>query len=433
MPRCFGEHALALLGDAVGREALARNLADDDPAVRSYAAAFAGDARLISSADALQKLLDDATLDVRVRAAQSLLTLSRPALPDRQEDISVDVYPATKEHPRNSEGAVIELADGSLLYAVSRFIGGRDDASNAEIVARRSLDGGRTWGPVRVLQANVGQENVMSATLRRLPLSKGAPPAIGLFYLVKNGPDDLKVCLRISRDEAETFGQAIPVTSRPGYHVMNNDRVTILASGRILAPIASSGDWRKVNHFTSSCCLSDDGGLSWRHGAGSVDLAKRGAMEPEVLELNDGRVLMIVRTQLGYIAASYSEDGGGAWTAPASWGVKAPEAPATLRRVPATGDLLLVWNHTYESAAGHGGPRTPLNAAVSPDEGRNWTHFRTLETRDDQTYSYTSLTFVADRAVLSYYVTGPDGRLSSRFRSLPVRWFYEPEGRANEG
>ena len=33
-------------------------------------------------------------------------------------------------------------------------------------------------------------------------------------------------------------------------------------------------------------------------------------MEPEVLELNDGRVLMIVRTQLGEIYASYSNDRG---------------------------------------------------------------------------------------------------------------------------
>jgi len=47
---------------------------------------------------------------------------------------------------------------------------------------------------------------------------------------------------------------------------------------------------------------------------------------------------------------------------------------------------------------------------------------------DNQGYAYTSLTFVQDRALLSYYVHDEQtGRISSRFRSLPVRWLYEKE------
>ncbi len=71
-------------------------------------------------------------------------------------------------------------------------------------------------------------------------------------------------------------------------------------------------------------------------------------MEPEVIELIDGRVMMIVRTQLGYIANSYSSDGGDTWSEPGRLSVQAPEAPATLRRIPATGDLLLIWNNTFK-------------------------------------------------------------------------------------
>jgi sialidase-1 len=135
--------------------------------------------------------------------------------------------------------------------------------------------------------------------------------------------------------------------------------------------------------------------------------------------------MMIMRTQMGYIAASHSTDGGDTWGEPFPLDVKAPEAPATLRRIPATGDLLLIWNHTYTEGAGHGGQRTPLTAAVSSDEGKTWRHVRNLETRTDRTYSYTSLTFVGSRAVLSYYEGGAtSGRTSARFRSVPVRWFY---------
>jgi hypothetical protein len=86
--------------------------------------------------------------------------------------MSCDVFPASKEHPRNSEGSIIELRDGSLLYAVTRFIGGSADASNAEIVARKSPDGGRSWGPVRVLQENVGRQNVMSVAYTSLVFVK---------------------------------------------------------------------------------------------------------------------------------------------------------------------------------------------------------------------------------------------------------------------
>ena len=158
-------------------------------------------------------------------------------------------------------------------------------------------------------------------------------------------------------------------------------------------------------------------------------MPKRGAMEPDVLELRDGRLAMILRNQLGYIGASYSDDGGDTWSEPVRWNVQAPESPATLRRIPSTGDLLLAWNHNYEPGAGHCGRRTPLSAAISADEGRTWTNVRDLEARTDQTYSYASLTFVGPRVVMSYYVRDQkSGRIGCRFRSLPVSWFYQGRG-----
>jgi len=426
LARCYAEHALAALGDEQGQQALLRNLENDDPAIRTYAATFAGDARMTSASSRLKALLDDKTDDVRFRAAQSLLVFSRPALRDRNEDRSLDVFQAEKQHPRYTEGSIIELRDGSLLFAVTEFIDNASDFAKAQLVARVSQDGGRTWGPKRVLQKNIGGLNVMSVTLRRLgnPVRKKTP--IGLFYLVKNSFKDLRVYLRISHDEAKTFGKPILVTKEKGYHVMNNDRVTLLSSGRLLVPVASTPDVKKVNHFVSFCYLSDDGGNTWRAGRGHVDLPKRGAMEPEVVELKSGRLLMIMRTQLGQIATAYSKDGGDTWTKGEPLTVKAPEAPTTIRRIPSTGDLLLIWNNTFTEGAGHGGKRTPLTAAVSSDEGKTWKNIRNLETRTDQTYAYTSIAFVKDRVLLSYWVQDVGTRFySTRYRSLPVKWFYQ--------
>ncbi len=426
LARAYFEHALATLGDAAGRAALARNLQHELPAVRTYAATFAGDARMVSVAGQLAKLLSDENTDVRVRAAQSLAVLAQPPVSIGDDVITNDVYPATAENPRYSEGTILTLHDGRILYATTEFVGGGSDFSTASIIARESNDGGRTWGPSRVLQENVGQRNVMSASLCYLAAPHREETPIGLFYLVKNGVDDLDVYLRKSVDQARTFGEPILVSDTPGYHVMNNDRVTLLSSGRLLAPVASTADVRTENHFVSYCFLSDDGGTTWRAGRDKVDLPKRGAMEPEVIEMQDGRVAMILRTQLGHIAVSYSTDGGESWSEPSSWGVRAPEAPATLRRIPATGDLLLIWNDTFTDGSDHGGKRTPLTAAVSTDEGQSWQHRRNLETRDDETYAYTSLTFHHDRALLSYYVRDEsNGRISSRFRSVPISWFYQ--------
>jgi sialidase-1 len=433
LARAYCVHALALLGEASGKSGLGENLKSPLPAVRTYAAEFAGYCRAVEFRDQLVRLLDDETLDVRVRAAQSLIVLSQ--LPERlglpvavaNEDIARDVYPATAENPRYSEGSVVALKDGSLLFATTEFIGGGADHATARIIGRTSRDGGRNWDGPRVLQENTGRQNVMSVTLRRLTANRHDGP-LGLSYLVKNGPADLKVYLRISADEAATFGQPILITDAAGYHVMNNDRVTVLARGRLICPIAWTDDVFEPGggHFVCFCYLSDDGGRNWRKSTDQVDQPERGAMEPEVIELAGGNLLMIIRTQHGRIATSVSTDGGDHWSAPGHLSVSSPESPATIRRIPATGDLLLVWNNAFTAGANHGGKRTPLTAAVSSDEGQTWRNLRNLEADPEQGFAYTSIAFHRDRVLLSYYVAeGKTSRIFSRFRSLPVQWLYE--------
>jgi hypothetical protein len=339
--------------------------------------------------------------------------------------VSHNAFTASADHPRYSEGSILPLSNGSLLFANTEFDESTSDFAPARIVARRSSDDGNTWSEPEILQDNVGRLNVMSATLRRFRTQQGS--AIGLFYLVKDNRDDLKVYLRTSADDGRNFGERRLITDAPGYHVMNNDRVTELADGRLLCPVAWTRDVKNDDHFVSFCYWSDDEGKTWSTGTSRVDLLKRGAMEPEVLELSDGRVLMIVRTQLGEIYASFSNDRGESWRPAKPWGIRSPESPATLRRIPATGDLLLVWNPVYDAGASHGGKRTPLVAAVSTNEGQSWCAPRPLEDRKDQEYAYTSVGFFERRVLLSYYVAeNSTGRISTRFRSLSLNWFYEP-------
>ena len=78
LSRCYFDHALALLGDAAGRRSLIQNLESDRPDIRTYAAVFAGEARMVEAVPVLVNLLDDPHPDVRFRSAQALLELSRP-------------------------------------------------------------------------------------------------------------------------------------------------------------------------------------------------------------------------------------------------------------------------------------------------------------------------------------------------------------------
>ncbi len=111
----------------------------------------------------------------------------------------------------------------------------------------------------------------------------------------------------------------------------------------------------------------------------------RGSMEPKIEELKDGRLLMIMRTQLGSVFKSYSEDGGATWSDAQTTGLRSPESCPLLMRVPQTGDLLLIWNDSpYNPKFDHYGLRNPLSTTISKDDGLTWLQSKPLETNFDQ-------------------------------------------------
>jgi sialidase-1 len=331
---------------------------------------------------------------------------------------------ATDANPRRTEGDVLALKDGTLLAAWSDFYGGSEDHAAARISAAKSSDGGRTWGAPFTLQENTGEANVMSVSFLRSNSGD-----ILFFYLKKNSLSDLKAYLRRSSDEAKTWGDAVEITPEPGYHVMNNARVIQLKTGRLLAPVSTTAKvGTKNDDFKTVVYFSDDDGRTWKRGRTLLSAPKRGAMEPGLIEMKDGRVMQISRTQTGKIWQSFSEDGGDTWSEAKPWTIPSPESPATLERL-TNGQWLLVWNPNVEWAnpektvlgANHGGRRTPLVAAVSRDEGQTWSKPVTLEADSAVTYAYTSVTEHEGRVLLSYYYFPIGGKkLSLRFKSLPV-------------
>ncbi len=315
------------------------------------------------------------------------------------------VIEPTSEYPRNSEGDIVQLADGRLCLAYTRFTGGAADHSAADIVARTSDDGGKTWSADRVLIPNEGQANVMSVSFARLKTGE-----LLLFYLRKHGWDDLLMYVRRSTDELATLGEPMRVTLGDGYHVVNNGRVAQLSTGRLVVPAAlhpcPDGTAKSFSpRAMMRMFLSNDGGRTWRADAMNPSPPAPNTpmlQEPGVIELKDGRLMMYIRTDQGTQYECFSDDGGEHWTTPKPGPLASPRSPATIGRLPWTGDLLAVWNDHSGWHAFPPGKRTPLCLALSRDDGRTWSPSRVIEGNPDGWYCYTSMTFVGDRVILSY-------------------------------
>ena len=332
---------------------------------------------------------------------------------------------------RNSEGDFIQLKDSRWLFIYTHFTGGADDHSKAFLASRESSDGGRTWTDQdQVVVANEGGFNVMSVSLLRLRSGE-----IGMFYLRKNSLQDCRPVLRISRDEAKSWSDPIEcIADEVGYYVLNNSRVLQLAGGRLVMPTALhdfAGGRLQAGKIV--VYFSDDDGKTWRRSRTVLDKDVDGTrvnfMEPGVVETSTNRMLMVIRTKLGCQYLSESMDQGETWITPRPSDLLSPEAPATITRIPSTGDLLVVWNdHTGQPEAWRRTQppiRTPLAVALSRDGGKTWGKPRLLEDQPNHGYCYTSIAFEGDRVLLAYCAHRSSyGLETTQISSFPVQELY---------
>ena len=340
----------------------------------------------------------------------------------------IRLLPPSAENPRNSEGSIIELKDGKLFLAYSHFYGGDRDESPACIAGRFSKDKGKTWSKEDdPIIENEGKQNVMSVTLLRLISGE-----IKLFYAVKNSSSDCRLYMRNSKDEGKTWSDKIlAIPEEENYYVVNNDRVIQHTSGRLLVPAAYMPCSRgKHGPEVSMCFFSDDEGKTWQKSKTELQApssSPSGLQEPGIIELKDGSLMMLMRTDLGCQFRSYSQDKGETWSPAQPTDIASPLSPATVKRIPKTSDLLLIWNDHSGKYPYVSGKRTPLCSAISQDEGKTWKNSKLLENDPDGWYCYTSCTFVDERVVLSYCAGNSQigGLNLLQITLVDINWFYE--------
>lgn len=350
----------------------------------------------------------------------------------------ITVAHSTPSCPRKSEGDVVELADGRLLLVYMEFFGDGSDLAQTRLVAQESDDGGMSWSGYRVLVETAPEDiNAYSPNLIR-----GLNGDILMLFMRQHSSVPPRYSFHVwrSKDEGKSFVSDTQFANRQN-HQLCHATIKRLDSGRLLLPTSPAATESNTDYGHVTCCTSfysDDDGRTWQEASNRVYLPMRGAMEPHAEQTRDGRVLMVMRNQLGSIFLAESHDEGATWNKPQTTGLRTPESCPELVRIPDTGHLLMIWNNSSYNPdfASHYGKRSPLTTAVSCDEGRTWINFRNIENDPGRAFSNPGCRFTRrGHAVINYWTCEylPDWRMQDvidlRVAVLESRWFYEKGSR----
>ena len=331
-------------------------------------------------------------------------------------------------NPRNSEGDFITLKNGKILFIYTHYTGGSGgDHDNAYLAVRYSTNKGKTWDKEsHLIIEQEGKMNVMSVSLLRLQNGE-----IALFYLRKNSAEDCIPMVRFSNDEALTWSDPRPcITDRKGYFVLNNGRVIQLNNGRLLFAVAlhqEPGSLRANNIGRLFSYYSDDNGRSWKSGQEVANPDNVMTQEPGLIELKDGNIMMFIRTDAGVQYLSFSGDKGETWSPAKRSDIKSPLSPASIERIPSTGDLVMVWNNNGGEDPAMKGRRTPLTVTISKDEGKTWEKVKNIEDDPDGWYCYTAIHFTGKHVLLGHCAgnrPAGTGLAVTQITRLSRRWIY---------
>ena len=195
-------------------------------------------------------------------------------------------------------------------------------------------------------------------------------------------------------------------------------------SGHIVFPLQpllhSPGRWG------TRTIVSPDNGKTWKPG-NLIDLGgvghHDGGFEATLAELSDGRLFMLLRTNLDRFWEAYSSDHGCYWREIRPSQIDASSAPGYLLNL-ASGRIVLVWNRLYPEGSdnyprrngAYSEPmaswhRRELSIAFSPDDGRTWTKpvvfARAHDERGSLSYPYVFERRPGDLWVVAKYGSEP--------------------------
>lgn len=259
---------------------------------------------------------------------------------------------------------IVETSEGEFLAAW--FGGSHEGASDVAIWIAR-LSGGKWSPPSRVaFEPGVPSWNPV--------LFRGNDNRIWLFYKFGPSPATWTGAYKISSDNGISWSD--PVRLPAGLLGPIKDKPIQLVNGDIVAgtSVESYQSW------SGWIERSNDGGKTWsKHGPIVIPGAPYGLIQPTLAELRPNVLRLFARTRQGFIYKADSSDGGRTWTAASPTPLPNPNSGIDCVRLK-DGRILMVYNHSSHD-------RSPLNVAVSTDDGETWSPLLQLE-KEPGEFSY---------------------------------------------
>jgi len=364
-------------------------------------------------------------------------------------------------------GPVIQLPDGRFLsvYPEGRRTKEWDDTTIPEYMyGRFSPDGLGGWSERQALFAfppGPGAAGMGITSGGALPLTTrdGVVHLFGLrFTDWPKGPQPkasevVKARCHLwhttSRDNARSWAPLREMDYGHTYSGALNSAIQ-LKSGRILVALSYHSPTRATGFFVSYVVFSDDGGNAWKNCRSDVTVdcggkaGESGACEPVLMELDGGRVWMIIRTQTGFLFESFSEDGGETWSQARRTIFRASNAPAGVLRL-RDGRLVLAWNNEFGPPFRDGISYSRQSLVMAIQDGGAWKGYRELNTfgANDNLDGYGGMRypFLVEtpdgRILVAYSEDGRAGRKKQQFRAfvdyrlvhVDPRWLLESGAR----
>lgn len=251
---------------------------------------------------------------------------------------------------------------------------------------------------------------------------------IGLFYLKKNNDDHICIpYIAVSFDEGNSWNTHIRCIKEDGYFVLNNDRIIVLDSGRIIMPVAKyafeNGEYMPGSIYIYA---SDDDGKTWYLLSDEIAInphknmrknfgACYNAMEPGVVQLENGGIWCYIRSELGRQYETFSKDLGVTWDIPLPSPFTAPDSPMCVKKLN-NGKLFAIWNpvpiHNGKSIFVQGtwtGARTPLVFSVLDENGNYNSEYYEIENDENSGFCYCVIHETDNGDILLGYCAGGVG------------------------
>lgn len=270
--------------------------------------------------------------------------------------------------PSCHAGTLAETSPGR--FTAAWFGGEREGAPDVGIWVARNEGAG--WSEPRRVAAHEGVPcwNPVLHQCARGPLL--------LFYHAGPSPMTWSCLLCRSEDEGRTWSP--PELLPAGILGPIKNKPLELADGTLVCG-SSVESWRAWSCWVE---ITPDRGRTWsKHGPIAMEGHPMGIIQPGLFPLGEGGVGMLCRTRdLPHAVRAESRDGGRTWNPPVP--VALPQNNSGLDTVRLRdGRLVVIYNHTTRG-------RTPLNLAVSGDDGFTWIPGPVLESEPGE-YSYPAI------------------------------------------